>query len=61
MSGIHLSQMEMLLLLWVLPLFLGLTVYAAHRRRQALEQFARADLLKDIGVEDPEALKAILK
>ena len=48
MSGIHLNQIEMLHLLWVIPLLVGLFVYADYRRRVALERFARAGLLKHI-------------
>jgi len=49
-SGVHLVQVKMLYLLWALPPLLGLYLYAAHKRRQALERFAEADLLKHISL-----------
>ena len=48
MSETRLLQIEMLYLLWVIPLLMGLYLYAAHRRGQALQRFAEADLLKHI-------------
>jgi len=45
-----LVNVEMLLLLWALPALLGVYLYAAYRRRRALELFAEADLLKHINV-----------
>jgi len=41
----RLQNTEILLLLWVLPALIGTFIYAEHRRRQALRQFADARLL----------------
>ena len=48
MSETRLLQIEMLYLLWVIPLLAGVYLFAAHRRRQALQRFAEAGLLKQI-------------
>ena len=48
MNETRLLQIDMLFLLWVIPLLLGAYLYAAHRRGRALERFAEADLLKQI-------------
>ena len=50
MSSVHLANIQMLYLLWALPLVLGVYLFAAHRRRQALERFAAAGLLKHISL-----------
>ena len=50
MSGVRLVHVQMLYVLWALPLLLALYLYAAHRRRQALEAFAEADLLRHINL-----------
>ncbi|NOZ23555.1 MAG: VWA domain-containing protein [Planctomycetes bacterium] len=50
MTWMRFYNLHSLLLLWAIPLLLGLYWYAAHRRRQALEIFAEADLLKYINV-----------
>jgi len=50
MSGMRLLAIEMLYLLWVVPLLAGVFFYAAHRRRRALERFADANLLRQISV-----------
>ena len=50
MTGVRLHHVEMLYLLWVIPLLLGLYVYAGSRRRRALVVFAEAGLLRVINV-----------
>ena len=52
MSETRLLSVEMLYLLWVIPLLVGVFVFAAKRRRQALEEFADRELLAHI---QPEA------
>ena len=44
MSGIKLQSIEMLYLLWFLPLLLGLFLYSAGRRKQLLERFLHTNL-----------------
>ena len=46
MIAVHLVNLEMLHLLWLLPLLIFLYIYAAHCRRQSLQKFA------DVGVLD---------
>jgi Ca-activated chloride channel family protein len=46
----RLQQIEMLYLLWAIPVLIGFYAYAAARRRKALETFAEAGLLKHINV-----------
>lgn len=41
-------DLEMLLLLWALPILAGFFVYAAYKRSQALDRFAEAHLLPAI-------------
>ena len=53
MSETRLLSVEMLYLLWVIPLLVGVFVFAAKRRRQALEEFADRELLAHI---QPEAV-----
>ncbi len=50
MSGIRINNIEMLYLLWVIPILIGLFVYAGQRRRRALEAFAEAPLLAQLGI-----------
>ena len=50
MSGIRLQNIELLLLLWIIPLLFGLYFYSSIRRRQALEQFVDAGILSKISV-----------
>jgi Ca-activated chloride channel family protein len=45
MSAARLYNTEMLLLLWAVPILIAVFVYAAHKRRQALERFAETNLL----------------
>jgi Ca-activated chloride channel family protein len=45
-SGVVLQSLPMLHLLWGAPLLLAAYLYAAHRRRRALEQFADVGLLQ---------------
>jgi len=49
-SAVHFISVKMLYFLWVIPLLIGVYLYAAHRRRQALELFAEAELLKHLNV-----------
>jgi Ca-activated chloride channel family protein len=44
MNSIKLNHIDMLYLLWALPVLLGLFVYGAHRKKQLLEQFISAGL-----------------
>jgi Ca-activated chloride channel family protein len=39
MSDIRLNHIDMLYLLWALPVLLGLFIYGAHRKKQLVEQF----------------------
>ena len=48
MIAIHFVHLEMLHFLWLLPLIIFLYIYAAHRRRQALQKFADAGVLDRI-------------
>ncbi len=50
MIAVHLVNIKMLHLLWVMPLFAAFYMYAMYRRRKALEVFAESDLLKQINV-----------
>ncbi len=45
MSAIHLYNINMLYLLWLLPLAIGLLIYSAKRRRAALGVFMAAGML----------------
>ncbi len=47
---VRFHDLEMLLLLWVLPVLIGVFVYAAYKRKQALSRFAEAHLLPVINV-----------
>ena len=44
MSGIRFQSVEMLNWLWILPVLVGLLIYASFRRRQAMEAFIEAGL-----------------
>ncbi len=48
MNEMRLEQIEMLYLLWALPLLAAVLIYAGHRRRQALAKFAEQELLPRI-------------
>ncbi len=48
--GIQFQHIHMLFLLWTIPLFMGIYVYAGQKRRQALKQFIQADLLGKIEI-----------
>jgi len=50
MSAVRLYSVQMLYLLWAIPLLVLVCLYAAGRRRKALEQFAEAGLLDVINV-----------
>jgi len=45
MPGIHLYNINMLYLLWLLPLVAGLFIYAARRRQAALREFIAQGML----------------
>ncbi|MCW5979439.1 MAG: VWA domain-containing protein [Bryobacteraceae bacterium] len=49
MNQTRLLNVEMLYLLWAIPVAAGLLFYAAHKRRQALARFAEPRLLKQMG------------
>jgi len=48
MRDTHLLAIDMLYLLWVIPLLIGVYFYASRQRRRALERFADARLLPHI-------------
>jgi len=48
MSGVRLLRVEMLYLLWMIPLLIAFYIYAGYRRRRALDAFARIESLKHI-------------
>lgn len=50
MSGIRLHSLEMLHLLWLIPLLTGLFLYSGQQRRAALLQFVRQGLLARLPV-----------
>jgi len=50
MSGIRLQDIQMLYLLWLVPVLIGLFLFAAQRRRRALEVFIGAGLLNRISI-----------
>jgi len=50
MSGTKLYHVDMLFLLWVIPILIGVYIFAAHKRGHALRLFAEANLLKHINL-----------
>ncbi len=44
MNGIRLNHIEMLYLLWALPVLLGLFIYGLHRKKELLEKFINTGL-----------------
>ena len=50
MTGVRLENIAMLHLLWLLPLVLGLHIYAAQKRKHALRMFIDAGLLDRIPI-----------
>ncbi len=50
MIAVHLINIKMLYLLWLLPLIAALYLYARYRRRKTLALFAETDLLKQINI-----------
>ena len=50
MIAVHLVNIQMLHLLWLIPLFAAFYIYAMYRRRQSLATFAESDLLKQINI-----------
>jgi Ca-activated chloride channel homolog len=50
MSGIRFQNIELLLLLWLVPVLAAAYLYTRYKRRQALERFAEAKLLTLINV-----------
>jgi len=59
MSGVHLQDITMLHLLWVLPALAALYVYASRRRRRSLELFVDAGLLDRIPVSASTARRRV--
>ena len=55
MTAVHLVNVPMLHLLWLLPLLAGVYLAAAHARRRALERFAEAGLLPHINLSTSAA------
>jgi len=53
MSGIKLQTIEMLYLLWALPLLFGLFLYSAGRRQQLLERFLSPNLQQRLVFVNP--------
>ena len=53
MSTIRLHSIEMLYLLWLLPLLLGLFLYSANRRKQLLEHFIHRGLQQKLVFVNP--------
>jgi len=53
MSGIRLHNIEMLYLLWMLPLLAGLFLYSAGRRRQLLDRFIHPALQEKLIFVNP--------
>ncbi|KPJ99644.1 MAG: hypothetical protein AMJ60_04365 [Desulfobacterales bacterium SG8_35] len=53
MSDIRLHAIEMLTLLWALPLLLGLFLYGANRRRHLLERLIRPGLQQKLVLVNP--------
>ena len=53
MSGIKLYNIDMLYLLWFLPVLFGLFLYSSHRRNQTLEQLIGANLLQKLVSVNP--------
>ena len=58
MSAVHLEKVEMLHLLWTIPVLAAMTLYAYHRRRRALAAIASAGLLKHINTSVSNARRA---
>jgi Ca-activated chloride channel homolog len=50
MTGIKIQQIHMLFLLWSIPVFIGLYVYAGQKRRQAMQRFIDLGLLGKIHI-----------
>jgi Ca-activated chloride channel homolog len=55
MMGIKLQQINMLYLLWAVPVILGIYVYARQQRRKALESFIDAGMLSKITISASES------
>jgi Ca-activated chloride channel family protein len=53
MSEFRLHNIEMLYLLWVLPLFLSLYLYSANRRKQLLERLIHSGLQQKLVLINP--------
>jgi len=50
MSGVRLHNVDMLHLLWLIPVLVAVFVYAAQRRRTALRRFVDAGLIGQLGI-----------
>ena len=57
MNDIRLYNIDMLYLLWFLPVLFGLFVYSAGRRRQILEQLIGPSLQRKLVVGELEFLQ----
>jgi Ca-activated chloride channel family protein len=55
MTGIKLQQINMLYLLWAVPVILGIYVYAWQQRRKALESFIDAGMLSKITISTSQS------
>ena len=50
MTGIHFSNLQAFLLLWLVPVMILIYFYASIKRKQALQVFATAEILKKINL-----------
>jgi Ca-activated chloride channel homolog len=50
MMGVRLQNIHILFLLWSIPVFIGIYVYAGQKRREALKRFIDAGLLSKIHI-----------
>jgi Ca-activated chloride channel family protein len=57
-DGMHIGNIKMLYLLWLMPVVVFLYVWASYRRRQALRAFVEEDLLDRIGLSSSGAGRA---
>ena len=58
MTHVRFANVQMLYLLWCIPLLAGFYVYASHRRKRGLELFADLHLLSQINVAASRARRA---
>jgi len=50
MSGFHIQNINMLYLLWVLPVIAGLFIYASYKRRSAINAFVNAGIIDKLKI-----------